>query len=481
MTQPITPQAAMTEGEASLADQLIASPESYVDHSYHAIFTMEAAARERFWLEAARRRFAELRPKIAMLDTLATKQGVDAINSLDDLAPLLFKQSVYSSYPLSWIEKGDYGRMTRWLAKLTAVDLSAVNLAGVELIEEWLNAIEDQTPLTICFSAATNGKMIFLPRSKDEWMLYWRGGQWRVEPFGEERRNFRRLQPGVDKVPIFFPGPKGGYRPFNINLAIYEKVFGEGLVIAPSAYMDADLMSLAGRIQEASKRGEEGMLAINPRLLSRKGEIAEIRDRGPAEYAAWTEQLIDGHRDRRVWVLGTMGSVHGLARRLLDEGRRGAFAPDSLVSVGSGFPDGVEPPSWQQEVYDAFGIPASNMTIDFGMGEMMSVATRCPNRRYHLPPTTIPFVLDGNTDEVLPRAGSRTGRLAFYDLLASTYWGGFVTGDKVTLGWDDCGCGRKGPYLGNEIGKFTEDGDKIGCAGSAAAHDEAIEFLLENN
>ena len=84
MTQPITPQAATTDGEANLADQLIASPESYVDHSYHAIFSMEADARERFWLEAARRRFAELRPKIAMLDTLATKQGLDAINSLDD-------------------------------------------------------------------------------------------------------------------------------------------------------------------------------------------------------------------------------------------------------------------------------------------------------------------------------------------------------------------------------------------------------------
>ena len=29
MTQPITPQVATTDGEANLADQLIASPESY--------------------------------------------------------------------------------------------------------------------------------------------------------------------------------------------------------------------------------------------------------------------------------------------------------------------------------------------------------------------------------------------------------------------------------------------------------------------
>ena len=84
------------------------------------------------------------------------------------------------------------------------------------------------------------------------------------------------------------------------------------------------------------------------------------------------------------------------------------------------------------------------------------------------------------TDEVLPRIGEQTGRLAFFDLLPTTYWGGFVTGDKVTLKWDPCPCGRTGPHLGATIGKITEHGEKIGCAGSAQAHDEATEFLLEN-
>jgi len=471
---------AAAETLSGLVDSLITDPEGYVDHSYTDIFSLSDAERERFWITAARRRFEEMRPQIAMLGTLADRQGIDRIDTIDDLAPLLFRTTTYNSYPLAWLEKGDFARLTRWLDKLTAVDLSYVNVDGVELIEEWFAALALQTTLIVCYSTTTSGKMAFLPRSDAEWELYWRGGQWRLEPFGEERRHYRRLEPGIDKVPIFFPGPKGGNRPFNINLAIYERHYGDGLVKAPSDYMDADLMSLAGRIQEASKRGEEGTLAVNPRLLARKDEVAQVKAQAPAQYAAWVDNLVSGHRGQRVWVLGTMGSVHALARRLLADGSPGAFAPDSLISVGGGFPDGVEPPNWQEEVYTAFGIPARNMNIDFGMGEMMSVATRCPHRHYHLPPTTIPFVLDPDTDAVRPRTGSQTGRLAFFDLLSSTYWGGFVSGDLVTLHWDPCPCGRTGAYLGHEIGKISEDGEKIGCAGSAQAHDDATEFLLEN-
>ena len=474
----------MTQQTLSTADDerlgsLIENPAQYVERPYREIFQLADDERERLWIEVARRRFAELRGSLPMLKILADKQDIDAIETLDDLAPLLFKLSVYNSYPMSWLEKGDFAKLTKWLGKLTTVDLSGVDVADVELIEEWFAALAKQTPLIICYSTTTDGKMIFLPRTRDEWQLYWRGGQWRMEPFGEERKGFRRMQPGVDKVPIFFPGPKGGNRPFNINLAIYEEVFGEGLVRGPSEYMDADLMSLAGRIQAASKNGEQGLLSVNPRLLARKDEVTAMREQAPARYAAWVDDLINGHKGQRVWVLGTMSSVHTLALQLLREGTEAAFAPDSMISVGSGFPEG-EPAGWQDEVLKAFGIPAQNMTIDFGMGEMMSVATRCPHLNYHLPPTTIPFVLDVETDEVLPRTGEQTGRLAFFDLLPTTYWGGFVTGDKVTLKWDPCPCGRTGPHLGSTIGKITEHGEKIGCAGSAQAHDEATEFLLEN-
>jgi hypothetical protein len=83
----------------------------------------------------------------------------------------------------------------------------------------------------------------------------------------------------------------------------------------------------------------------------------------------------------------------------------------------------------------------------------------------------------------LPRTGDQTGRFAFLDLLPETFWGGFISGDEVTLsGFDNtCPCGRQGPYLLPEIRRYSakEGGDdKINCAGAPEAHDKAMEYLI---
>jgi hypothetical protein len=93
-------------------------------------------------------------------------------------------------------------------------------------------------------------------------------------------------------------------------------------------------------------------------------------------------------------------------------------------------------------------------------------------------------LLDPDTGEVRPRTGTATGRYGAFDLNAQTYWGGFLTGDEVTLSWGDtqpCACGRIGPYLHHGVRRYTEKeggDDKITCAGAPAAHDKAIEFVI---
>ena len=83
----------------------------------------------------------------------------------------------------------------------------------------------------------------------------------------------------------------------------------------------------------------------------------------------------------------------------------------------------------------------------------------------------------------MPREGVHTGRLALFDILAETYWGGFVSGDRVTLHWDeDCACGWKGPYIEDDITRFAEmegGDDKITCAGSQAAYNEFMDFVMQ--
>jgi hypothetical protein len=116
------------------------------------------------------------------------------------------------------------------------------------------------------------------------------------------------------------------------------------------------------------------------------------------------------------------------------------------------------------------------------MSESISQLPGCDHGNYHPLPHHIPFILDPDTGNPLPRTGQQTGRYAFYDLLAESYWGGFLTGDEVTGIWGDCPCGREGLYIHPTIARFSDksgEDDKITCAGAADAHERALEFLNE--
>src|SRR5208283_4927933 len=112
-------------------------------------------------LEGARKRFRELRPKLSVMDKLATEQGVDEIRELNDLAPLIFAHTVYKSYPTSFIEKNRYDRMTKWLNGLTSVDLSGVDTDGIDSVDDWIDALDAQTSLRIFHTSGTSGKLSF--------------------------------------------------------------------------------------------------------------------------------------------------------------------------------------------------------------------------------------------------------------------------------------------------------------------------------
>ena len=77
----------------------------------------------------------------------------------------------------------------------------------------------------------------------------------------------------------------------------------------------------------------------------------------------------------------------------------------------------------------------------------------------------------------------QTGRAAFFDLGVNNHWGGFISGDEVTIHWDEqCPCGMKGAFMKNDVVLYSEKqggDDKINCAATASAHQDALDFLLE--
>jgi hypothetical protein len=93
-----------------------------------------------------------------------------------------------------------------------------------------------------------------------------------------------------------------------------------------------------------------------------------------------------------------------------------------------------------------------NWSCAYAMSELTGIMHACPDGYYHVAPYIVPFLLDPKSNAPLPRKGRQTGRFAALDLLPQHYWGGILTGDKVTMEWDrECPCGRKGVHLHQSV------------------------------
>ncbi len=142
------------------------SPESWTRLPAQTLFSL--SSRELYGLQLgwAQERFARLQDRIPALESLAEKQGVKVIDSFDTLATILFTHQVYKNYPFAFIERKQFQELTRWLNKLTAHDLSGLDMRGVSTIDEWLQRLDD-AGMFVFHSTGTSGKLSFFPSEPD--------------------------------------------------------------------------------------------------------------------------------------------------------------------------------------------------------------------------------------------------------------------------------------------------------------------------
>jgi hypothetical protein len=187
---------------------------------------------------------------------------------------------------------------------------------------------------------------------------------------------------------------------------------------------------------------------------------------------------------RDVFLFAVWPILFEWAQEGLQRGIRDVFGGNSILTSGGGMKGRALPSDYRERIFEFLGF--RRCLEFFGMSELMANAPRCEAGHFHFPPVLVPFLLDPESGAPLPREGRRTGRLALMDLLPESYWGGLVSGDRVTLaGYDvPCRCDRLGPYLEPDIARFSDlkgGDDKINCAGAPEAHDHAIEFLLHRS
>jgi hypothetical protein len=434
-------------------------------------------------LAGLRARFDQLVTRIPALGRLASEQKIERISRLDDAAPLLFRHNVYKSYPLSFLEKSDFTRLTRWLDGLTAFDLSKLDPSKCESIDEWIQFLDSNTEIRVIHSSGTSGKLSFLPRSEGEFaQLHLKWQHHFFEGFGAEGEH---VVEGIEGLPVITPSYRFGALGQQRMIEHIAKYWHRGRAVPVIALhptrMSADALSLGGRLLAAEAKGELGRLQLSPKLLARRDEfLAESKD-----LPARMEKFLDAIarlQGERVILLGLAGQYYDLAVAGNKRGMNHMFAADSLISMGGGNKNRALAEGWEKMLFDFLGRPVRDA---YGMSEIMAGTRKCPQGNYHIQPWVILYLVDHASGQVLPRTGTQTGRLGVFDLLPSTYWGGFLTGDEITITFDEaarCGCGRIGPYLHANLRRYSEQeggDDKITCAGAPQAHDNAVQYLID--
>ncbi|NJP92582.1 hypothetical protein HCN51_24520 [Nonomuraea sp. FMUSA5-5] len=416
----------------------------------------------RLQTDALRERYAALRGRLPVLDTLADDAGIHEVRTLDDIAPLLLPHTVYKSYPASLLTSNRYDRLTAWLQRLTTVDLSRVGTAGCDSIDSWLERIDTETELRLAHSSGTSGTMSFLPHTHRQFDELFR-------IVGHDA-----LAAGEPPVDVVWPS----YRYGRSGIARCGRAMAERFAQREDRFhclhpglMSADVMFLAGRLHAADTA------PAGPGLSARLTEFQEAQRPGAA-MAAFARELADTLRGRRIIAMNTWNLLYSVARAGLDQGLEAVFDPGSVVMPGGGAKNQAVPDDWERTVRAFFGVPALHHI--YALSEVMALNNLCSQGRFHIEPWVVLYVLDPDTGRPLPRSGVQTGRAAFFDLMAEVHWGGFASGDRVTAGFSACPCGRSTPHIDRRIERYDagQGGeDKITCAAAPDAHADALRYL----
>jgi hypothetical protein len=463
-------------------DELSANPELLAGLTPDQMYAMPREAVVAIQLAGLRKRFGDLVGKVRVLERLADEQNVSDIKNIEDGAVLLFPHSFYKAYPLSLLENSRFDRLTRWLDGLTATDLSAFDASSYETIDDWIDGLDRETDVHIVHSSGTSGKLSFLPRGTpeiDAMAAAWPRG---YTGFGDEPNN---PLTDIENTPVILPNfRRGGLGPVRMLDGVVRHVYDgreEMIVALNPGRMSADMLSLGGRIRAAEAKGELGAMQMSPKLLARREAFLADMAAAPARRSAFFARVAEQYRGQRVVLLGNWIQHYDIAAEALAKGISNVFAPDSLLMVVGGMKGRKLPDNYKDVISNYLGV--RNLRSGYGMSESVALHPACPLGHYHLQPFIIPFLLDPKTGEPLPRTRTQQGRYGFIDLLAQTHWGGFLTGDAVTLSWGDsepCACGRAGPYVHSEVRRYSEiegGDDKVTCAGAPEAHDKALAFL----
>jgi hypothetical protein len=459
---------------------LLDEPAALANYSHDAWSRMPRADVDALQLAGLKRRFTELRDRIPMLKKLADAEGIDHVDEVGDVVPLLFEHTMYKSYPPSLLEKRNFTQINRWLGKLVtpeiAATIAAADVSGCGGLDDWFATMDKAVPqLRISHTSGTSGTLSFLPHGAREWekLIEWR------KMFVWNMEGPRSPQP---ELHVAFPYFRSGYLSHLRGNEFIVRMLVPGESHFHAAYpgtLSTDVLYLGAKIRAAHAKGTLDRLEISPELMAKKKAFDQLQADMPRHLAAFFERIAQELSGKRVYISATWTLLHNMAKAGLARGLEGVFAADSYVNTTGGAKGVVQPAGWKEDILRFTG--AARLNEAYSMSEVLGSHAMCEHGHFHFMATVIPYLLDPETGKALPREGRVTGRAAFFDLGAETRWGGFITGDEITVEWDQpCACGRPSRYAVGSIQRYSEKhggDDKITCAATESSHREAMDFL----
>jgi hypothetical protein len=408
-------------------------------------------------LAAAAERFAERRQQISILDRRANDEGVDAITALEDLVPLLFSHTTYKSYPDAFVRQGRWDRLCAWLQTLSTRPVRDIDLDGVADIDDWMARLHEAGHLVMA-SSGTTGRTSFINLSPVDRQALATGFLLGVTAVSGGTVGPTRT--------AFLCVPRGLVNGAQLVLSELSNRLGGAEVIHLSdqplrAAEIARLAQLRSSIADGTATPDE--------IAAADQAMAERAARSGAEIARFVDQILERHEEP-LFIGGSYGLLWTIVKVATGRGlARGLFHRDTILYGGGGLKGVDAPVDFLARIGEFFGGEVIRAEA-YGMTEFNTNFPKCSAGCYHVPPTTLPLVLDKAGARLLgPGPGGEVeGRMAALDLTVDGRWGGVISGDRVLFRWGECACGRRSPVVADitRYSELPEGDDKLSCAGT---------------
>lgn len=440
------------------ADRLMAfqSRPDRFDISWAALQTDQIAA-----LDEA---FQGRREKIKLLAHRAREAGIDAINSLADMVPLLFPHTAYKSYPESFLVEQKWDRLSKWLGTISPYPVATIDMAAIGDIDDWIDQLQVMGNYISCSSGTTGKSAMLIASEKDmDWsrvdtvnVFAWGSG---VVPRRDRKLIGCAPVASVPKNQIIADAQYAAFANADWSRWVYPVPPITVGALTKMVVMRKKIADGTALPQELADF--EGTSARRQAILDRAVEL--------------TADEIIANRDKKLMVAGLWSGLYAVAKQVRDKGYAAQdFDADNCIYVGGGLKRALLPDDYQEFVDQTFNIPADRTFQNYSMQELNSGIPKCrAGGRYHVPPWVVAFLLNEDGDRLLPMGeGEVEGRAAFFDVSLDGRWGGVISGDKISIDFGPCACGNKGPSVRDNIVRYADikGDDKIGCAGTVDAY-----------